>query len=143
MIVFSIIIILSSIGLAGFSSYSKQQTLQASAFDVVTMLNVAKTRALSQVKPVSCTDTMTLDGYEMTFNTASGEYDMEVLCGDSAYVLVRKTLPNGISFGSGTSSDITFHVLGSETASGGTVQVTGYGTTKTIAVSTLGNITVE
>ncbi len=144
-IVFTIIIILSSVGLASFSSYSKQQALQTAAFDVETMINVAKSRTLSQVKPGDCSG-LTLEGYEIIFNKSTGQYNLQVLCGGTFFpVPSAKTLPNGIYFDASTVDSITFTVFGASPSTGGQVIVkeNGLATTKTITVSTLGSITLE
>ena len=53
-VVFSIIAILSTIGLASFVNYSKAQILQGSANDIISTLNTAKSKAASQIKPNTC-----------------------------------------------------------------------------------------
>ena len=63
MVVFSILAVLSTIGVAAFVSFSRTQTLNAAASDIKSMLNLAKSRAYSQVKPsVTPCNTSQLDG---------------------------------------------------------------------------------
>ena len=48
-VVFSIIAILSTIGVASYTSYARQQLLQGAVNDLSAVLNTAKSKASSQV----------------------------------------------------------------------------------------------
>lgn len=106
MVVISISAILGTVGIAAYVNYNNAQVLQTSTNEVVTMLNLAKSRAQSQVKiGTNCEFKMTLEGYKVVI-TASGrnyEYALKSRCSeaDSQPPLKTKSLPKDISFGSG------------------------------------------
>lgn len=138
MIVFSIIGILSVISIAGFTVFNETQSLQTSASDVASLLNLAKSRALSQVV-ASCPDT--LKGYEVKFSLPS-TYELWVRCDVSSISIESKKLPKNIEFTSGTTSLFFFPVI----TGGGTVGqiiLEGYGRSKTIDVDEMGNIKIS
>ncbi len=67
-VVFSVIAILSSVGIASFVSYSRTQQLNSSSSELVTLINLAKSRSASQIKPNNigiCSNNATLEGYEV------------------------------------------------------------------------------
>src|SRR5438552_2940773 len=66
-IVLAVLGILSASGLAAFVDYSRKSAIAAATSDVAITLQTAKSRAQSQVKPVtgSCVS-QTLDGYKVT-----------------------------------------------------------------------------
>src|SRR3989344_5909912 len=62
-IAFSIMAIISLVGIAAFISYNRAQVLNTAASDVVGIFNLAKARSSSQVKPASCVGS--LDSYKV------------------------------------------------------------------------------
>ncbi|OGH09979.1 MAG: hypothetical protein A2152_03435 [Candidatus Levybacteria bacterium RBG_16_35_6] len=71
-IVLTIIAILSSIGIASFVESSRNASLQTAQDKLVSMINVAKSRALSQTTPPDSSKCIgTLRGYEIFFPTSS------------------------------------------------------------------------
>lgn len=137
MVVFAIMGILSVISIAGFTVFNETQTLQTASSDVVSLLNLAKSRALSQVT-ASCPDT--LRGYEVKFSLPS-TYELWVKCDVSPIFIESKKLPKNIEFTSGTTSLFFFPVI----TGGGTVGqiiLEGYGRSKTIDVDEVGNIKI-
>lgn len=110
MIVFSILAILSTVGVAAFVSFSRTQTLNAAAGDIKSMLNLGKSRAYSQVKPSTppC-NTNQLDRYQVKIckiagvssgvciNTEDADYELDVRCGGNYVSPPIKTgkLPGG------------------------------------------------
>lgn len=79
-IVLSVIAILSLIGIASFVSFGKRQVVQNAQLDLVNMLQVAKLRTLSQVKPAD-TCTGIFKGYSVEI-VAQDTYQLSVLCGE-------------------------------------------------------------
>lgn len=72
MIVISLIAVLSVTGILAFSSFSRTQVLNAASGDVVVLLNLAKSRAYSQVKPsIAICANNPLDGYEIRVCSSS------------------------------------------------------------------------
>lgn len=143
-IVFSVIAILSIIGIASFVSYSHSQTLNTATLDVSTMLNTAKSKALSQVKPAqgSCS-AQPLDGYKVIVSRLDGTYEINAICGGNIVLIERKTLPTDIGFGTVSATTIFFHGLTGSIDGAGTITITGYSMTKSIDISPLGNIYVH
>jgi|SRR3989344_2986062 len=64
-VVFSILTILSLAGLLSLITYTRLQIVNAAREDLLVGLNLAKSRAQSQVKPSGCSGT--LSGYQMGF----------------------------------------------------------------------------
>lgn len=151
LIVFSVISILSIVGVASFVSYSRSEALNSATMDVSSMLNVAKSRALSQVKPSegSCaTDPQNpqssppLEGYKVSINSSEGTYKLDVICGGSTVLIEEKKLPSEISFSS-SPTVVTFHIISGSVDGGGTFSVTAFGKSKNIEVDSFGNININ
>lgn len=159
-VVFSVIVILSSIGIASFVSYSRNQQLNSSVSDLVTVINLAKSRSSSQVKPDICSDSEMLEGYEVricglagsscisSFPIGSYGYELDVKCSSKGFPVpisnYAKQLPQSISFsGATTSTSLFFPILLGGVKGKGEIVFTGYGQTKTITIDSLGNITTQ
>lgn len=147
-VVLSILAIVSTLGIVAFANYSRIQALNAAASDVLVMLQTAKSRAQSQVKPASCI-TPPLVGYQIIISSAS-IYRLEVVCGDARNVspIEEKTLPVNISFSSGSlGSSFLFNILtgGVEGAvlGGTSFIINGYNQAKTITVYSDGRIATQ
>lgn len=158
-IAFSIMAIISTIGLAAFVDYSRSQSLNNAVNELVTILNKAKSNAQSQVVPASCTS---FQGYkiiicsgppasELCANVKGDDYEMDRVC-DNKNVLVesKKFTDSNISFdtSSTTSTSFFFKVLsgGVDLSAGintGVVRINGFGNHKDISVNKSGNITVN
>lgn len=149
-VVLSVIAILSTVGIAAFVSYSRTQTLNTAVLDLVSMLNVAKSRSMSQVKPAGVTCAK-LDGYKMTIcrggcTESNQTYEFRVICqGNESNSLETKSLPKGINFDSSRETSFFFPVLtggvDGATAIGTTITLNGYGDqTKTITIYSDGRI---
>lgn len=103
LVVFSTLAVLAIIGFASFVSYSRTQALNQSAFDVVTMLNLAKSRASTQIKPTdgsfcdqNATNHLALEGY-MVYIVSETTYELEIQCEGQIVAISNqiKTLSNG------------------------------------------------
>lgn len=140
LVVFSITGILSAIGVVGFVSFNQSQTISSSANEVVTILNLAKSRALSQVKLGSCTSSQSLEGYEVQI-TVPRIYKLNVRCSGFTYLIETKTLPQDISFTA--SSSYFFPILIGGVANSGEIEISGYLRTKTITISSSGGVTIQ
>lgn len=139
-VVFAIIAILSTVGIAAFVSYGRTQALQTSASEVSVLLNLAKSRSLSQIKPSVCSSQI-LNGYQVVI-TLPDKYQMDVVCSGFPYKIQGKTLLTNITFDSlkTTSLSFFFPVLVSGVQGAGTVVLTGYGQEKSITVDPIGVI---
>lgn len=137
----SIIGILLAVGTGGFIDYTRTARLNAAANDLVTMLNLAKSNSISQLKYETLCTGFVLDGYKVSINVIMKTYDLRVRCGgiDRSPAIVTKTLPNDIIFVSAPPSFL-FPVLKGGVIGSGTITINGFGKTKTVIVDTAGNI---
>lgn len=121
-IVITIMMVLSTFGIASFVTYSRSQDLVNAAQNVSTVLQVAKASASSQVKPSSCVSG-TLNAYEVTIDPVSPQvqqYSVEPVCGSIPDVASKKmyTLPQNVSFSA--AKVLTFHVITGDVTSSAT-----------------------
>lgn len=98
-VVFSLMTILSSAGIAAFVNYSRSQQVATSIADIKTTLGTARSRALSQLKVGTCgsSSSLQLQGYEVLFccsfagcptclrdgNNNTPDYEMNIVCANS------------------------------------------------------------
>lgn len=145
-VVFSVIAILSIMGIVAFVAYSRTQTLNAGVLDVVTMLNLARSRALSQVKPDNCEATsLPLNGYEFIIlnNTT---YRVSANCGvDQQFTIETKQLPRGVTFSdSSLGGSVLFYVISGGVNDSLTITINESGSPKKdIIVDSIGSISAK
>lgn len=142
-IVFTVIAILSTIGIASFVDYSRAQSLQSAASNLASTLNSAKSRANSQVKPSQCSGS--LNGYQIDILSIT-TYSFSVICPE-AHLIETKTLPdNGnikfnLNVGQTTTLSIFFPIITGSVRGAGNIVLTGYDNqTKTVTVDNAGNV---
>lgn len=148
MVVLSITAVLGTAGIAGFVTYNQIQSLQSAANEVASTLNVARSRALSQVKlGASCTaGSQILEGYSVDISVSEKSYTLNSRCSAVSSVLEKKTLPENITFKNPPDTSPTsffFPVLLSGVQSPGQIVVSGFGREKTIKINSLGGIVVQ
>ncbi|MBI3984614.1 MAG: GspH/FimT family pseudopilin [Candidatus Levybacteria bacterium] len=85
-VVFAVLAVISVAGLASFVSYSRQQALVTEVNTLTSVINLARSNAISQVKPsTKCVgaNLLTLDGYIVTLITTGDKntYTLGVACG--------------------------------------------------------------
>lgn len=94
--------ILGYLGIAGFSSYNKSQTISTSASEVVTMLNLARSRAQAQIKPVGCVGNLRKYKVDIARSNLPGKnkYTLIAECvgGSIAFPEQTKYLPSNLFF---------------------------------------------
>lgn len=135
-VVISVLAILSTLGIASFVSFSHKQELSSTVYELSTTINLAKSRAFSQVKPAQCAN-LPLDGYKIVI-TPPNSYQMDAVCGGYSFNIKSVTMPKNIT--STTYASFFFPVITGGVTGAGTVALTGYGQTKTVTVDSLGNI---
>jgi len=142
MVVISVTAVLGTLGIAGFVNYNRVQAVQVSANDLATILNLARSRALSQVKLGATCKTQTLEGYSVeTFSNNS--YSLKIYCPRPvSQELDKKTLPQGITFKSSPTT-FFFPVLTGGVETGGKIVITNSVTDKTITINSLGGVAVQ
>ncbi|MBI2028736.1 MAG: prepilin-type N-terminal cleavage/methylation domain-containing protein [Candidatus Levybacteria bacterium] len=119
-VVFSVMSILSAFGIASFNSYNETKVLQNAAIDVANTLNLAKSRALSQVKPNTC-GANALEGYGVDM-LSNKDYQLIAYC-TTTHIISAGSLPDSVDFEeacSGTDHSFLFPVL-----EGGVVENSG------------------
>lgn len=160
-IVFSITVILSTIGIVGFLSFSRQQVLSNSLSDIRLYLNVAKSNAISQSKPTQCTDNQQLIGYEVLLccdsNSqsavcpiclSSNDYEIDALCGNASVFIQGKKFPSKVAFDDAntTSRTYLFQTISSAVkfstgvVNTGKIGLISFGKTATANVSSIGTV---
>ena len=142
LVVIAIMAVLTSLGIASYSTYNNAQVLQTTAADVVNLLNTAKSQSISQVKPSSCASS-SLSGYKVDIDSVQQQYTLSAVCTDQTVFVTTEPLPNQVNFDSSSIPTIFFAISTGTVSSAGTIIISGYGKTKTITVSTTGNISVN
>lgn len=143
MVAISIMAVLGTMGIAGFINYNQAQVLQTSANEVVTMLNLAKSRAQSQIKPSSMCLGGNLTGYNVVIS-APREYILYLRCSigpDSKIAEEDKFLPANLNFE--TSSSFFFPVQTGGVQVSRQISITNKSSRKIINVNSLGGVSVQ
>jgi prepilin-type N-terminal cleavage/methylation domain-containing protein len=100
-VVFSIIVILSAVGIVASVSYSRAQALAAAVENIKTILNQAKSYAQSQYKPSECNNGV-LEKYRVNIGKDDGTYTFWVIC-QGEHQISQGKLPKDVSFATSTS----------------------------------------
>lgn len=121
LIVFSILAILSTVGIASFVSYTNSQKLRNAILELKTMLQEGRSNALSQVKPASCG---VLQGYEVRFCCTGGgtncptclspdDYELDAMCSSIASGILIKSsnFPDGVTVNNAQTTWRTYHFI--------------------------------
>lgn len=139
-VVFAVLAVLSTIGMASFVSYNQAQILANEDSKIKSVFNLAKSRAISQTKPPQC-EGLILDGYRINISVASGSYELEAVCSGSPFNILENNLHPDVSFGQSTSpTSFFFPVISGGVAGNGIIVVTGYGQSRTITIDSIGGI---
>lgn len=157
-VVISILTVLSVVGIAAFASYSRAQALNAAAGDLAVMLNLAKSRAYSQIKPSQCLDALgSLDGYEVRICggapscvtvTSGVDFELDARCGGSVQSPSISTATfSNLTFSSPIQPSVYsffFPVLKGGVVGNGTITISNtFGETREVTVDESGNIRIE
>lgn len=156
-VVFSITTILSTIGVASFVSYSRQEAVTTGTAELKTMLNRAKSLTLSQVKPNQCSSTQQFNGYKVLVCCSSGNlcpqpcqlsgsYELQVVCANNPVAIDMRNLPKQVTVDTGlsntTSRSFWFQPITAAVIGAGKIMINGvgYNKTQTLTVSSTGII---
>lgn len=139
-VVFSIMAIIATVGIAAFVNYSKTQSLSTSYLDLKSTLTTAKSYSLSQIKPAECI-TNELLGYEVSLDVFNNKYSLVAKCRGFDKTLKTSSFPANITFNRSltTSNSFLFPIL-SKSVAGGTITIDGYGAQRVIIIDDLGGI---
>lgn len=149
LIVTGIIGVLTSLSIAAYSVYTRNQKFTNTVNDVYNMLQVAKSRASSQYAPSEhCTydpiDGYRFDGYRVTIDSSdptNGRVIMSVLCDGAKPMTVINT---GAVTVTSTESEITFKSLEGTVDTPSNIEITiTSGNSKTITIQPNGKITIS
>ena len=132
-VVFSIIAILSTIGLASYVNYGNNQVILNSASDLQNILNSAKQKAAAQAKPSSCLTTDVLSGYGVEVYPAPNTegfyfYSLYALCNGNKKSINTYELPRGVQIAPSpltTTNNVFFSVLTGSVTGSGKIDITG------------------
>lgn len=168
-VVFTVTTIIGTIGIASLASYNHSQEVATAALDLKTLIQHARSLAVSQVKPSSCptdlsnpNNNSSLLGYEVDFcagnkdnqgnvltpppachvpSNQNGDYEVNAKCSNGiGYVLVSsKKYSSQLQITSDAGSYF-FPVVTAGVSSSGTIKVSGYGVNRNITISSIGVI---
>ncbi|MBI2034146.1 MAG: prepilin-type N-terminal cleavage/methylation domain-containing protein [Candidatus Levybacteria bacterium] len=125
-VVFSLIAIVSSIGIQTFIDYNRKQAVDKVANEIVSMLQTARSRAFTQVKPnvsacdtdlVTPSNTETLQGYRVKVSVSLRTYTLYAVCRTSlgttneVQIAQNKPLSSDFSFTVSGANWFTYEVL--------------------------------
>lgn len=150
-IVFTVLAILSVIGIASYTKYNQAQILNNEASNLGTAIKVARSMALSQVKGSSVCVSSSLSGYQVQIYvnglpSKANTYETYAVCSDQTRNLITsyKLAPN-ISINPAPATTIT--LIFSPVITGGLTQgvivLSGYSNTKTITIKPDGRIDIQ
>lgn len=145
MVVLSITAVLGTLGVSGFTSYNQTQILQTSTNEIVTMLNLAKSRAQSQIKPSVLCPTGSLSGYKVEISIPR-KYMLYLRCSIGGDIKINeqdKLLPTNLSFSANSSFFFPVQTGGVQTSTPQFDISNSNGKKKTITVNSLGGVSVQ
>lgn len=142
LVVFAVVGILTSVGIASYSSYNGTQLMKSTQSDVANMLTTAKSRSISQVKPPEC-EGLSLEGYQVSIAISGTQYVLQVRCSGNTYDLQTHNLPSQVSFETGSLVLVSFALSTGTVATPGSITMSGYDASKRIIIEGTGNIRSE
>jgi prepilin-type N-terminal cleavage/methylation domain-containing protein len=140
-VVLAVMIILISISVVSFSSYADVQEIQASTSLVASQLQVARTRAIAQVKPSGCSSSQ-LNGYRVVLTPGGSDYTLEAVCNGTGISVTKSKLPQNILFLPTSLATVSFRVQDG-TATPGRVVIYKNSVYRVIDIDGVGNIKVS
>lgn len=148
MIAIGVTAIIGTLGIAGFSNYNQVQALNTAGNDIATILNVARSRALSQVKLGLTCKTEVLEGYGVEISVDENTYSLKIYCPrpTNKEEIEKKILPQGVKFKTqDTTTSFFFPVLTGGVEASGQIVITNTGEDriKTITVNSLGGVSIQ
>ncbi len=151
--VFTIVGFLTIFGVASFNSFNEEQAFRSASIDVVRVLSLARSRAVTQTKPPECLDAGTgvnkiLEGYRVDIKIAESSYALFGVCEGSDFEIERHVLPNHIEFvdsGFGNNFSFFFNVSKGSVVPVGSIKLSGYKGDKMQAISlgSNGGVSIE
>ena len=153
-IVFTVLAILSVVGIASFTNYSRTQTLDNEAKNLGNAITVARSMALSQVKGSSVCSGNTLSGYQIqvyikTAPSKPNTYELSAVCSNNILTLITqyKIAPNisieSINVPPTAVPNIIFSPIITGGITPGDIVLSGYSKNRTITIGADGRIDIQ
>lgn len=138
LVTISIIGILSSIGLASYINFNRQQLVIQSARKILDDMRLAQSLASNNQKPDGCG---TLSGY--SFSVSGTGYTIKADCSSGGVVVKTGSIPANLTVTG--FSKVEFKVLRQpvKTTGGNSLTVTGFGVSKIISVGVGGEMSLN
>lgn len=144
LVVIAAVMLLATVGIAGYSKFNDRQTLAAAARGFISLLREAQQDAASDVKPPSINAACPqLQGFTIYIpNSDPTIYSLNYWCGGQTYVWKQQvSLPTGVKFNINGDQWLTFYgqTGGASTATTFVLKFISY--SYAVSVDTSGNIT--
>ncbi len=97
-VVFAVISILSTVAIASFVDYNRNQNTQTAYSELSATLALARSRASSQVKPQQCASPLILNGYDVILSISDNTYKLRAICSGTPYDIKSASLPKNVVF---------------------------------------------
>jgi len=136
LIILSLMALLFTLGIAQYNRFNRSQSLVKARDELISNLRLTQSKALAAEKPNSCTEP--LSGHKLKF-IDNRHYKIVAVCGEEIDIKTDIALPSGVSKQAG-SNEIFFKVLSQGIESDVNLILSGFGETKTVTVSTVGEI---
>lgn len=147
-IVFTVLAILSVIGIASYTKYNQTQILNNEANNLGTAIKVARSMALSQVKGSSICVSTSLSGYQVQIYvnglpSKANTYEIYAVCSDQTRNIITsyKLAPNILI--ESTSPNLIFSPVITGGLTQGTIVLSGYSNIKTLTIKPDGRINIQ
>ena len=136
LIILSLMALLFTLGIAQYNRFNRSQSLVKARDELISNLRLTQSKALGAEKPSSCLGA--LSGHKLKF-IDNRHYKIVAVCGEEIDIKTDIALPSGVSKQAG-SNEIFFKVLSQGSESDVSLVLSGFGETKTVTVSTVGEI---
>lgn len=141
LVVFVILFVTSTAGIASFRRYDYAKRLDASVAEVESLLNNAKINAVTQTVPSVCNQTNPqVSKYSVRIN-APDTYTLNVYCNPGTFSIKTKRLHSDVTFAAAPDNEIIFFAGSGSSQGSHTITFTGMYGIKSIVVDPAGNIT--
>lgn len=140
LVVASIMAILFSLSTAYYNQFNRSQILNQAVLELKNNLRLAQSMALTGEKPSSgCASPLTLDGYQVNFS--ANLYRIQAKC-SGALAGTEKVfnLSSAVAFQPVPAVPVLFKVLAGGVTGSGPITLSAFGTTKTVTVTSTGEI---
>ncbi|MBI2443540.1 MAG: prepilin-type N-terminal cleavage/methylation domain-containing protein [Candidatus Levybacteria bacterium] len=145
LLVIAVVSIVTSVGANTYNDYANAKRISTAADEVANALNVAKSRAISQVKPAAC-GSAELDGYRLVVcpggcTGGNYRYQVETYCGGNGVrVGPIYSLPANVTFSSTSQQTVLFRTITGAAESSNDIILNSSGKTRRVSTTKAGVI---